>query len=475
MPAMKSKTKKAKKPPSKKGAAERVFSASFDASGKLTAVNYRVAVPVDKLKLKHVGNLVRLMFAVGKALAESHGETQKDSLEFEKSEDNELLFNTALKRNAKATWSKELFGIKEVSDNPFNGGDWQRFGFDLCHKNAPTSVRIEMNGKTIDSRTSAPADFEEVPKESATAVTTRNYAAAFGKVVVKAAADFSKSLSSHSYPVADPFKYAGDVMRTIENTPGLMCLDMHLMSVIPPSAWFQVSDWSAHHENVQKLAAKAGANKFDRRQRRIHALDEDLLMNPTELLSLADLLLCDHHHHIESRVLAVTKHKADASGAIQSVDDVLLMDYGIFSTGTGEYGVIISNIPPFRDGAPKGFQVFDFPRTDRQALYYFMRHNWHKAWWDNIKGAKMKYTVDVLQLVLEISEGSELKDLPELWYFESLNTAKEGVLAAVKKAVKQVMDKAEATGGKQDELKFRKWFEKDGKTFRNSLKANGTK
>ena len=116
-------------------------------------------------------------------------------------------------------WFATLFDIKNLNDSPFNSA-WKNFGISLTHKNAPTAVCITMGGETIDSRRSESAKFDAVPKEATAAATNGNYPATLGQVVVKAAADFSRSLREHSYAVDDPFKYAGEVMRGIENTPG---------------------------------------------------------------------------------------------------------------------------------------------------------------------------------------------------------------------------------------------------------------
>ena len=271
MPQMKPNPKKAKKPPSKKGAAERVFSASFDADEKLTAVSYIGTVPQTALNREHVPKLVRLMFSVGNALAAARGSTTPAVVNWPQFTNEEGFYDSVLK--ARPEWFKSLLGIdgksKEKDYCPFTNLRTS-FSINPSHRYKPTAVCIKIGDKTIDSRESAPAEFDAVPKSSATAVPTRSYAAALGKVVLKAATEFSKSLSEHSYSVNDPFKFAGEVMRKIEHTPGLTCVDMHLLSVIPPSAWFQVSDWSEHHEKVQKLAAKAGQDKFDRRRRRIH-------------------------------------------------------------------------------------------------------------------------------------------------------------------------------------------------------------
>ena len=470
---MKPKPKKAKKPPSPKRAAERVFSATFDANGKLIAVSYRGAVPEDKLKRPHVGNLVRLMVVVGKALAESSGGNKPDAVSFERDDDGKKFHDAVLKNPARCAWFKTLFDIKNLSDSPFKSA-WQDFGISLTHKNAPAVVRITIDGKTIDSTNSEPSEFV-VPKSATQTAASGNYAAALGKVVVKAAADFNRHLSLYRHREDGPFDYAQQILNEITSAAESTSIEMNMMSLIPPSAWYQVGDWTAHHGRVRELAENAGKNNLDLWQRRIHSVDVALLEKSVELVLLTDLLLYDLRHRIESRVLSVKKDKVVSPEGIPSVDGVLLMDYGIFSTGKGLYRVIISDIQPFGETASESFQFSPFPELDLQALYYFMQHNWHNAWWGKAKGTEVIYTVDVLHRVLKFPDDTKLTGMPLLWFFKNLNSAEGGVFRAVKDAVVRLMKEANVGRGKQDELKFRKWFEKHGKDFRDSLKAKGIK
>ena len=414
------------------------------------------------------------MFVVGKVLAESRSGTKPPLVSFERDDDGEKFHKAVLRKSMEIGWFKTLFDIKNVNDSPFNNA-WEDFGISLTHKNAPTAVCITIDGKSIDSRKSEPAEFNAVPKSKPTAATTGKYAAALGKVVMAAAADFQRHLNNYHHREEDPFKYAQQVLNDITNTHERTCLDMHLMSIIPPSAWYQDSKWKQHHDRVRKLAEDSGTDNLDRRQRRIHAFDAALLEKPVELVLLCDLMLYDLRYRIESRVLSVKQDAASSPHGIKSVDGVLLMDYGIFSTGTGLYRVIISDIQPFGESAPPPFQIYPFPLLDLQALYYFKRHNWHNAWWGKGKGVEVIYTVDVLQRLLKLPDDSKLTGMPELWFFKSLNTVKGGTLAAVKSAVERLMKDAKAKCGPSGELKFRQWFEKDGTKFRDSLKANGSK
>lgn len=441
-------------------------------------MSYRTALDAEALSKAHTHSysLARLMQLVGEWLAAGRGTVLSENFDLPNDSDIKSFFKSALGK--RAGWLKKLFGItdfnKQKGDIPF-WRDRTTFRFLANNKNAPIAVRIKMDGKTIDSRSSPPADFDAVPKAVKMAAKTGNYAIALGEVVVTAATDFQRRLAEYGHPVESPFKYAKDTLNKVRSSSEPTCLDMHMMSVIPPSAWYLDNDWSGHHRDVRKLAERAGANNLDRRQRRIHVLEKALLDDPVELVLLADLMLYDLRYRVESRVLAVKRDAVTPLCGIPSVDGLLLMDYGIFSDGTGSHQVIISDIEPFGTTAPSNFQIYSFPPEDLQALYYFKRHTWHNAWWGKAKGAALVHTVDVLKRVQKLDV--DLTELPSLWFFKELKR-KEGVdqlLHSIQKAIGKMLTTADAQDGRHDELKFRKWFEGNWKTFRETLKANDSK
>ena len=155
-------------------------------------------------------------------------------------------------------------------------------------------------------------------------------------------------------------------------------------------------------------------------------------------MALVDLVLFDLHHGLDSRVMSLDP--TDEDHGIAKADGVLLIDHGIFATLTGNYRIILSDIQPF-SRQPGPFHVLKIP-PETQAIYYYLRHNFHEAWFKH-------HTIllpGVLQMVARIREDAPLTGLPDLWFFRNMREENREDVAFLKALKSKASRNAECGG-----------------------------
>lgn len=419
----------------------------------------------------HKRSLIFLMLQLGKILSTFREQNAglPDHIELPLSEIGRAFVKAIIAKSDRPDWFTKLFQLPDTNPLPFTHEKGVVIVL-MSNANVPTAVEVQIRGITIDSRTSPPQEFDrELGKFETSESTAVNYGGALGDVVVAAAEEFRDHLHAHSHQEPDPFKFAADTLASISHIHEGMCLDMHMMSLIPASAWYLNSDWAKHHRLIRGLAERAGKGNPHRRQRRIHVVGPSLLKDAKELILMVDLFLHDLLHLVESRVFLVDAQYVGKPFGIPEVGGVLLMAYGIFSNSSGTYELIISDIPPFAVAAPDDFRVFSIPKGDIQALYYFIRHNWHNAWWGRIAKADLICTPDLIRRAIKLPDDAKIRGLPRLRFFRNLydrtTASKDGedsLFTEIKRILKQMLQQADIHGGNLDDGKFRNWFERNG-------------
>lgn len=357
-------------------------------------------------------------------------------------------------------WLDTIFNCRDKKNKVLGYSGSSTITWDFKSENSPDAIHIKIGNKTLSSDLAQSGDFRELLSSVFTAGGA-NYMRDLGLLIVEKATYLREKLRNAKSLDENAFEAAARAVDAISNRD--IPVDIHLMSLILPMEFYHISHWDEHHRRISNLTQKESRNVNRRRQRRLHVIDGDTLRDARQVIALADLVLHDLLHGLDSRALVVEREDIDTeSGTIPQSSGVLLLDCGIFSSITGDHKVILSDIRPFSSPKDNEFKLFDIPQAEEFQLYSFLRQNFYNAWPCTRKGQKRYVIPAILQEVLKIE--SEPKDLPTFRFFgeEQKNKGSgPSTLDAIKNRIRRMLSSAKLKQGSAnipEESQFAQWF-----------------